>query len=262
VRLQREEGEQNLMATAMLDEQFRTITRLCYDPVVRCLEKLDASQFHTVPERPFSAIVKCCDALHFGDFYRHVGDVVGEFQPHTLTPHGGTFVLAPDPRVRLEPLIPFRFEAGKEIATAIWVKQKKIARFLCASHWPCGMAQALGLTEIDVIDLTLQGKVVVEASYEAFYRQMQLQDPHGMVEGHYEWARGVQVVPLLHVGYSDDAQKTWYIDKPRFREVLQSGALSITRKPIVDTSLLCSILECTTLAEEIARHIILGDIYP
>lgn len=250
------------MVAAMLDEQFATITRLCHDPVVRCLEKLDASQFQTAADRPFSATIKCCDALHFGDFYRHVGDVVGDFQPHTLTPHGGTFVLAPDPRVRLESIIPFRFEASKEIATAIWVKQKKIARFLCASHWPCGIAQALGLTEIDVIDLTLQGKVVVEATYEAFYRQMLVQDPQGVAEGHYEWTRGVQVVPLFHVGYSDDVQKTWYIDKPRFREVLQSGALSITTKPVIDTSLLGSILECTRLAEDIARGIIHGDTTP
>lgn len=232
-------------------EPYDDLRRLRTDPDIKCLLDIDPEQFQVVENRPYSGVMQCSDAKHFDDFFDFVGPAIPGFKPHPMISHGGCFPLAPDERVRNLELADFRLFTNQEVATAIYVKKAEIARILCASHWPCGLAVALGLNAVDVIDLTLKSVTAIEATYEAFWRQMALQDPEGHAAREYDWAMATQVVPLLHVGY-EDKQNTYFIAEEPFVRALTAEAVSITSEPLVNLQLLHAILDCSAIAEELA----------
>ncbi len=224
---------------------------------VPCLIDLEPAHFQVVHDRPYTAVLQCCDAAHWEDFYSQVHSIVPGFRPHPMTTHGGALLLAPDDvRVNYLKLEPFRNEVIGKIATAVHVKQFQIARVFCASHYPCGIAQALGLNEVDVIDLTLQAKARIEATYMAYHGQLLKKHPEARADGRFEWALDIQVVPLLHVGRSDYEQKTYYIDDRTFCRGLAEGKVEITEDPVINEALFDDILECSSQSKELAIELI------
>lgn len=226
---------------------------------VPCLVDLDPSQFREMEDRPLTLVLQCCDGAHWREFEAELYSIIPGFKPHPVPVHGGAILLAPDdPRVNDGRLLMYQHEAISQLALAIHVKQSKIGRVICASHWPCGMAGGLGINEVDVIDLTLKGLARVEAALTAYFSQQIKRDPAGVASGAYAWANDVQVVPLLHVGYTEDLQETYFIKDKVFCEGLREGKIMVSERPEMNESLFDETLETSRLSEELALIILDG----